>query len=87
MTDLLTKRLQIADRRSQSVIYACGPKEMLKAISGLAKKHRIPCQVSLEEYIACGIGTCLGCAVKIRGGYKLVCKDGPVFDAKEIVWQ
>jgi len=84
VTDLLTKRLQIADCRSQSVIYACGPKEMLKAISGLAKKHRIPCQVSLEEYIACGIGTCLGCAVKIRGGYKLVCKDGPVFNLKEI---
>jgi dihydroorotate dehydrogenase electron transfer subunit len=72
---------------NQLTIYACGPKPMLKAVAALAKRYRIPCQVSLEEYIACGIGTCMGCAVKTKSGYKMVCKDGPVFEAREIVWR
>ena len=79
VTDLLKKK--------RGTIYACGPKPMLKEVAKIAKSSKIPCQVSLEEYIACGIGTCLGCAVKTRMGYKLVCKDGPVFDAREIIWQ
>ena len=69
-----------------TTIYACGPKPMLKEVAKFAKTHKIECKVSLEEYIACGIGTCLGCAVKTRTGFKLVCKDGPVFDAMEIAW-
>jgi len=70
-----------------STIYACGPHPMLKAVANIADNHGIPCQVSLEERMACGVGACLGCPVKIRsGGYKMVCKDGPVFDAKEIAW-
>jgi len=52
----------------------------------LAGRHKIPCQVSLEEYMACGIGTCLGCTVATRKGFRLVCKDGPVFNAEEIIW-
>ena len=80
VTDLFKKTMRGA-------IYACGPKPMLKAVAGFAKRRKIPCQVSLEEYVACGIGTCLGCAVKTKSGYKLICKDGPVFDAKEIIWQ
>ena len=72
---------------SQVVIYGCGPKPMLKEVSKIAKAKKIPCQLSLEEYMACGTGTCLGCAVKTRSGYKLVCKDGPVFDSKEIIWK
>ena len=67
-------------------VYACGPKPMLEAVAKIAGRYGIPCQVSLEEYMACGVGTCLGCAVKTCSGYKMVCKDGPVFDAKEIVW-
>ena len=76
-------------------IYACGPVGMLKAVAEIAKSHRIPCQVSLEERMACGIGVCLGCPVKVKTNhkplttnneYKMVCKDGPVFDAKEIIW-
>jgi dihydroorotate dehydrogenase electron transfer subunit len=80
VTDLLK------ETSGRPTIYACGPKPMLKAVAKFAARHDIPCQVSLEEYVACGIGTCLGCAVKTRSGYKLVCKDGPVFDAKEIIW-
>jgi dihydroorotate dehydrogenase electron transfer subunit len=70
-----------------STIYACGPKEMLKVVAEIAFQKKIECQVSLEEKMACGIGACMGCAVKTRTGYKKVCDDGPVFDSKEIVWE
>jgi dihydroorotate dehydrogenase electron transfer subunit len=60
---------------------------MLKAVGHIADSAGIPCQVSMEERMACGVGVCLGCAIKVNsGGYKMVCKDGPVFDAKEIAW-
>lgn len=66
-------------------IYACGPLPMLKAVQSLAKEFNIPCQISLEERMGCGIGVCLGCAVKVNAGeeivYTHVCKAGPVFDA------
>jgi len=68
-------------------IYACGPKAMLKETASIAKEHKIPCQVLLEEYMACGVGVCLGCAVMTKDGYKMVCKDGPVFNASEVVWE
>ena len=69
-------------------IYACGPLPMLKAVQSLAKEKNIPCQISLEERMGCGIGVCLGCAVKVSAGentiYTHVCKAGPVFDAKVV---
>ena len=69
-----------------AVIYACGPKPMLEEISRISCKHNIRAQVSLEEHMACGIGICFGCAVKTKYGYKRVCKEGPVFNADEIIW-
>lgn len=73
------------------VIYACGPTPMLKAVAAYAEEKGIPCQISLEERMACGIGACLGCAVKLRNdegeeymGH--VCKDGPVFDYRKVVY-
>ena len=76
------------DAKTRSTIYACGPVGMLKAVSRIAHDRRIPCQVSLEERMACGVGACLGCPVKVRTAhtYKMVCKDGPVFNAEEIAW-
>ena len=71
-------------------IYACGPLPMLKAVQKLAIEKDIPCQLSLEEKMACGLGVCLGCAVKTSDSpkeapqYKHVCKNGPVFDAKDV---
>ena len=68
-------------------IYACGPLPMLKAVKKLAEEENIPCQISLEERMACGLGVCLGCAVKTADSptdnpkYVHVCKAGPVFDA------
>lgn len=72
-------------------ICACGPRSMLKAIWQIAKKFEIPCQVSMEERMGCGIGACLVCACELKDidnsvKYGHVCKDGPVFNAKEVVW-
>jgi len=73
------------------VVFACGPKPMLRAVAALAEERRVPCFVSMEERMACGIGACLGCAVRLRGEnglfYGHVCKDGPVFDARTVVWE
>lgn len=69
-------------------IYACGPLPMLKAVQLLARETNIPCQISLEERMGCGIGVCLGCAVKANAGeeieYTHVCKEGPVFDSRKV---
>ncbi len=69
-----------------SRIYACGPKPMLKAVSNMARKYKIPAQVSMEEHMSCGIGACLGCVVKTKKGLERVCKEGPVFEAQDIIW-
>ena len=68
-------------------LFACGPAPMLKALQAEAGRRKIPCQISLEERMACGVGACLGCAVRLKADteigwrYGHVCKDGPVFDA------
>ena len=72
-------------------IFACGPKVMLRAVTEFAKAHNIPCEISLEERMACGIGACLGCAVELydeNGKTYMghVCKDGPVFPAERVVF-
>jgi dihydroorotate dehydrogenase electron transfer subunit len=76
----------------ETMIYACGPKPMLKALAKILRKTKYSCQVSLEEKMACGVGACLGCAVQVKSkksspAYKRVCADGPVFDISEIVWK
>lgn len=77
-------------KNKKAVIYSCGPKAMLKKVSSISKKYHSKCYVLLEEIIACGVGACLGCAVKVKDrsgySYKMVCTDGPVFDAEEILW-
>lgn len=70
------------------IIYACGPKAMLKAVALEAAKRCVSGYVSLEENMACGVGACLGCAVKtVLSGYERVCKEGPVFKMEDIEWQ
>ncbi|MCK9461253.1 MAG: dihydroorotate dehydrogenase electron transfer subunit [Proteobacteria bacterium] len=74
----------LASRRDAQ-IYACGPEPMLEAVARLAVACGAPCQVALESPMACGMGTCKGCAVlAARGDYKYVCSDGPVFESAEI---
>lgn len=87
VTALLEKYLkQKKTGASCAAIYASGPKSMLKELAKIAGEFKISAQISLDEYIACGIGACFGCAVRTKEGNKLVCKDGPVFDAGEIDW-
>lgn len=85
VTDLLNKVLS-SIQYPVSRIYACGPRPMLKEIAALSRRYNMPAQISLEEHMACGIGACLGCVVDTQDGYKQVCKEGPVFNAEEIIW-
>ncbi|OGC06295.1 hypothetical protein A2230_03445 [candidate division WOR-1 bacterium RIFOXYA2_FULL_36_21] len=86
VSDILQNLIKALTDKQSASIFACGPKAMLKAVSEIAIKENIPCQLSLEAYMACGIGACKGCAVSTISGYKMACKDGPVFDSKEIIW-
>jgi len=86
VSDVLLETLDPRTIDASATIYACGPKPMLKAIAEIAFQKKIDCQVSMEARMACGIGTCLGCVINTTKGYQKVCDDGPVFDAKEIVW-
>ncbi len=77
--------------RPQSLVYSCGPPAMLRAVAAIAREAGARCYVSLERTMACGIGVCLGCAVKTRrrdsGTYSMVCSEGPVFNALDIDWE
>ena len=88
VTDALSVYLDgLADRTARPVIYACGPHAMLSAVSRVAAQRSIPCHVSMEERMACGLGVCMGCSVPVKaGGYRRVCKEGPVFLASDIEW-
>jgi len=78
--------------RGCDAIYACGPVPMLKAVAEIAEKNQIDCYVSLEERMGCGIGACLVCACQTISRedegpeYRHVCKDGPVFRSREVIW-
>lgn len=77
-------------RKKPELIVACGPLPMLKATAAIAEQEGIACQVSLEQRMACGIGACLVCACRtVKDGREIhshVCKDGPVFDGREVIW-
>ncbi|OQY07748.1 MAG: hypothetical protein B6I25_00925 [Planctomycetales bacterium 4572_13] len=77
---------------ASTAIFACGPEPMLAATASLAEHLELLCQVSMERMMACGIGLCQSCAVEAKTTstdthYHLCCKDGPVFDANDVVWQ
>ena len=75
------------------MVFSCGPKVMLREVARWAAEENIPAQVSMEERMACGIGACVGCAIKIQKEgeadwqHLKVCKDGPVFLGAEVVWE
>ncbi len=84
VTDLLIKKLK---PQGIDYIYTCGPEAMMSVVAAFARQNNIPAQVSLEEHMACGVGACLGCARKLKPGdetYVKVCKDGPVFNIKDL---
>ncbi len=76
------------EQRSEVEVFACGPHPMLEAVAKVAYDYDLPCQVSLEEFMACAVGGCAGCVVKVQTesgpAMKRVCVDGPVFDAKTV---
>lgn len=86
VVELLSQHLATA-RKEEVEVLACGPAAMLKALRGVLEKDRIPCQVLLEERMACGLGLCFGCVTRTvdeTEPYKRVCKEGPVFDLWEV---
>ena len=88
VTQLLAQRL---DESPCDAIYACGPKPMLRLTAAEAEKRGVRCMVSLEERMGCGVGACLVCACRTKDAdgneqYLHVCKNGPVFNAQEVIW-
>ncbi len=102
ITDGLVRYLDsLTDEQlNQAVLYTCGPHVMMHAVAKLADRYGIPCQACLEQAMACGMGTCQSCIVKIEEDnnphgtledgrnwrYKLACTDGPVFDSTDVIW-
>lgn len=90
VTELARQWLQGLDAavRAEVEVFACGPHPMLAAVAALAREFGLPCQVSLEEFMACAVGGCAGCVVRVQGEtgptMQRVCVDGPVFDAHAI---
>jgi len=90
VTDLARSWLGVLDTSAlaEVEVFACGPHPMLAAVAALAREFSLPCQVSLEEFMACGVGGCAGCVVEVKTpegpAMKRVCVDGPVFDALDI---
>ena len=83
LNDFLISNLSII---TSYLLYVCGPKPMIEAISKIAIDKGIKGYVSVEENMACGFGACLGCSIRTINGYKRVCKEGPVFPMEDIVW-
>lgn len=84
VTDLLPEQLRRGDLQA---VYTCGPRPMMAKVAATALEHGLPCYASLEQWMGCGVGACMGCVVPATaGGYVRVCKDGPVFDAAQIDW-
>lgn len=83
VTELLERRLD----GGEATVYACGPTPMMRRAAELAAARGARCLVSLENHMACGFGVCLGCALPRRkGGFALVCRDGPVLEASAVDW-
>ena len=89
VTQVLERKLA---RFPQASVFACGPMAMLRAVERLCRQAAVPLQVSLEALMACGVGACLGCVVpgqthqEDQPDYRCTCKQGPVFDAQELLW-
>ena len=87
-TDILPDFLDRADQ-----VYACGPADMYKAMAEMSRRAKRSnlklkkCQVSLEVRMGCGFGACYGCTINTKKGLKQVCRDGPVFELDDIIWQ
>lgn len=87
-TSLVAEALAEAANAGEPYDYlaVCGPEPLMKIVAGMAAEAGVPCEVSLEKRMACGVGACLSCVVDTVDGKKRACVDGPVFDARKVVW-
>jgi dihydroorotate dehydrogenase electron transfer subunit len=91
-TDILAEHFRTGKLPTNDTrVYACGPRGMLRAVAAVAERFGVACQVSMEEHMACGVGACMACTCATFAAdgtteKKRVCKDGPVFDARDIQW-
>jgi dihydroorotate dehydrogenase electron transfer subunit len=82
----------LSEEAGKARLYACGPEAMMQAVAGIAAEREVPCEVSLDPWMGCGVGTCLGCVVKIqepgeaRPKNQPACTEGPVFDSRRVIW-
>ena len=81
VTELLP---EVLNSGSYDLVLVCGPEVMMRKTAEIAKSRNIPCQVSFEKRMACGLGACLSCSIDTLNGRKKVCKDGPIFNAEEV---
>ena len=87
--ELAEKWMESLDDKSGVEVFSCGPTPMLQAVAAFAKRHKLPCQLSLEEHMACAVCGCAGCVVPFKENEKVVamkrvCVDGPIFNAENI---
>jgi len=85
VTDLFIQNL-ITSRPEKLLVVTCGPIPMMKKVAAVCSQQKVDCYVILEKIMACGMGVCLGCSVKMKSGMKRICHDGPVFPAEEVIW-
>ena len=81
VTELLPK---VLSKNKYTAILTCGPEIMMRRVAALARESNIPCQVSLEKRMGCGLGACLSCSIDTINGRRKICKDGPIFNAEEV---
>ncbi len=84
ITELLEKTILEC---KPEIIYATGPRLMLWLVALITQQHQIPCEVSLETTVACGVGACLGCTIFTKSGPQRICREGPIFDATKVLWE
>jgi dihydroorotate dehydrogenase electron transfer subunit len=87
LAEIGNRKSEIGNRK----LFACGPTGMLKAVGKIAEDFNIPAELSMDEHMCCGVGTCLTCVIPVKAGdsweYQRTCTEGPVFDSREIVWE
>jgi dihydroorotate dehydrogenase electron transfer subunit len=82
ITNAISKHIDWADQ-----LFACGPLPMYRTMARMPELRNKPVQISLEVRMGCGLGICYGCTVKTKNGLKQVCKDGPIFNLEEVLWE
>lgn len=86
IVDIFEQKIKNLGPKPSGQVFACGPHPMLAQLAECCRRLKIPCQVSLETQMACGLGTCMGCVIQTPQGYQRVCREGPVFSIGNIIW-